>query len=55
MNNTELTLDQLSDVSAGAARDWCGTCSGRRWIIIYLPSKKNPPETQNSPEVSEKY
>ena len=52
MNNTELTLDQLSEVSAGTSRPWCGTCSGNfprmPWIfdnktgkiIVKKPGKK---------------
>ena len=56
MSNQELTFDQLSEVSAGTSRPWCGTCSGNfprmPWIfdnktgkiIVQKPGKKNPPE-----------
>ena len=58
MSNQELTFDQLSEVSAGTSRPWCGTCSGNfprmPWIFgnkiqnwVQKPVKKNPPEERS--------
>jgi len=42
LSTEELSFEQLSEIAAGAS--WCGTCSGRTDIIIWIMKGNDPAE-----------